>query len=510
MVLDPRLTRLDATRLRVNNKHGVDAVLFANERVPVEGSAIGELLEFLDLQQTVEQVARAAPDSFDKTPAIKQVAVTPDFHKARGIPVGTVLATQGFVVPQAIGNDINCGMRLHLTSLKADQVTSKLDELETACRHIYFEGGRNIPMSRNQREALLKNGLTGLVDATPRTQSEGLWSLFHELDIGRELDRVERRGSLKAGRVFGLDDFMGPSDRLSRDSQIGSIGGGNHFVEIQRVEKIIDGVVAHAWGLKPGMVTVMVHTGSVSIGHLCGGYYRDMVRKIYPAGLKYPDNGIFILPQGEAHRDKVALFWDALHNAANFAFANRMFLAIMALDCLRKVIGEAAFPLLYDAPHNLLWKEERDGEEVVIHRKGACPARGFDAMANTPFAYYGEPVLVPGSMGASSYILVGQGYSGSLCSASHGAGRSLSRGKALKGHEEEFREFMASFRVVTPVDLRRQDVRMRKDIVSKKLEEIKQEAPHAYKGIGPIVETLTEAGIARPVAEVKPLMTIKG
>ena len=510
MVHDPRLTRLDATRLRVNNGYGLDVVLFANEQVPVEGGAVTELLELLDLQKTVEQVAEVSPHSFNETPTIKQVAITPDFHKARGIPVGTVLATKGFVVPQAIGNDINCGMRLHTTSLQADQITDNLDELETACRRIYFEGGRNIPMSRNQREALFKNGLTGLVDSTPRNQTEGLWSLFHEQDIGGTLDHVEQHGSLKAERVFGLNDFMGPSDRLSRDSQIGSIGGGNHFVEIQRVEKILDSVVAHTWGLKPGMVTVMVHTGSVSIGHLCGGYYRDVVRQIHPTMLKHPDNGIFILPQGEAQQETSALFWDALNNAANFAFANRLFLALMALDSLQKVAGDVEFPLLYDAPHNLLWKEEQDGEEVIIHRKGACPARGFEAMANTPFAYQGEPVLVPGSMGASSYILVGQGHTGSLCSASHGAGRTLSRGDALKGHDEEFRKFMETFRVVTPTDLRRQDVRQRQDIVSKKLEEIKQEAPYAYKGIGPIVETLTAAGIARPVAEVKPLMTIKG
>jgi tRNA-splicing ligase RtcB len=510
MTLDPRLTRLDASRVRVNNEQGVDAVLFANEQVPVEGTAVTELLEFLQLQETVEQVARVAPDGFDETPMIKQVVVTPDFHKARGIPVGTVLATQGFVVPQAIGNDINCGMRLHVTSLTADQVTSKLDELETACRHIYFEGGRNIPMSRTQREALFRDGLTGLVEATPKSQTEGLWSLFHEQNLGRELERVEQRGSLKADSVFGLDDFMGPGDRLSREGQIGSIGGGNHFVEIQRVERILDGTVAHAWGLKPGMVTVMVHTGSLSIGHLCGGHYRDVVRQIHPAGLKHPDNGIFILPQGESQRDKATLFWDALNNAANFAFANRMFLALMALASLRKVAGDVAFPLLYDAPHNLLWREQHDGKEVIVHRKGACPARGFDVMADTPFAYHGEPVLVPGSMGASSYILVGQGLAGSLSSASHGAGRSLSRGDALKGHEDDFRKFMESFRVVTPVDLRRQDVRLRRDIVSKKLQEIKQEAPYAYKGIGPIVATLTDAGIARPVAEVKPLMTIKG
>jgi len=149
MFLDNRLTRLDANRVRVNNKHGIDAVLFANAQVPVEAAVVTELLGLLDLQETVERVAAATPDAFDAPPSISQVAITPDFHKARGIPVGTVLETQGFLVPQAIGNDINCGMRLHLTSLKEDQITGNLDALETAMRGLYFEGGRNIPMSRN-------------------------------------------------------------------------------------------------------------------------------------------------------------------------------------------------------------------------------------------------------------------------------------------------------------------------------------------------------------------------
>lgn len=510
ITVDPRLTRIDASRVQIDNPHRIDALLFANDQVPVESAAVTELLEMLDLHQTVERFAEISPESFDQLPVIKQVAVTPDFHKARGIPVGTVLATQGFVVPQAIGNDINCGMRLHLTSLQAHQITGKVEELEAAFRHLFFEGGRNIPMSRSQREALFTNGLTGLLNATPKTLTEGLWSLFHELDIDRDLDRVDRRGSLRAGRAFGLNDFMGPPDRLARDSQIGSIGGGNHFVEIQRVEKVLDGTTAHAWGLRPGMVTVMIHTGSVSIGHLSGGHCRDVVRQLYPNTIRHPVNGIFVLPESERYRDQAALCWDALHNAANFAFANRLFLAIMALAGLRRVCGDVEFSLLYDAPHNFLWKESLDGEEVVIHRKGACPARGFEAMAGTPFEYYGEPVLVPGSMGASSFVLAGQGNPESLCSASHGAGRSLSRGDALRGHEEEFHRFLERFRVVTPVDLRRQDIRLRRDIVERKLEEIKQEAPHAYKGIGPIIQTLTDAGIARPVVELSPLMTIKG
>jgi tRNA-splicing ligase RtcB len=471
MPSDPRLTRLDETRVRVNNPFGVETTLFANDEVPVESAAVTELVELLALKDTVKRVAEAAPDSFDAEPEVVRVAVTPDFHKARGVPVGTVLATRGFVVPQAIGNDINCGMRLHTTTLRAGEVAGKVDELETAFRHIFFEGGRNIPMTRAQRQAMLTGGLEGLLDATPPDLTEGLWSLVRELDIGSELDRVERRGSLPASRVFGLSDYMGPEDRLSRDSQIGSIGGGNHFVEVQKVEKVLDGTVAHAWGLKPGTVTVMVHTGSVGVGHLCGGHYRDVVRQIHPPTLKYPANGVFVLPEGDRHRGHAELFWDALHNAANFAFANRMFLAVMALAGLRRVLGDGVgFDLVYDAPHNFLWKEEVGGEELAVHRKGATPARGFEAMAGTPFAYSGEPVLVPGSMGASSFVLVGQGNPEALASASHGAGRVLSRGQAMRGFDAEFERFLKEFRVVTPTDLRRPDVRMRPDILGKKLE----------------------------------------
>ena len=510
MLIDPRLKRIDANRIRILNRQDIDAVLFANVDVPIEQTAVDELAQMLEVGDTLRQVAASAPESFDTTPAVEQVAVTPDFHKAKGIPVGSVIATSGFLIPQAIGNDINCGMRLHVTSLKAEDVRNRRDELETEFRHLFFEGGRNIPMHRRQREAMFRNGITGLLETTPRSQSEGQWSLFHAYDVERELCRIDRKGSLTANSVFALDDFMGPADRMTRDGQIGSIGGGNHFVEIQQVERIIDGPTAHAWGLKVGAVTVMVHTGSLSVGHLCGNYFRDVVRQLHPSNLTHPDNGIFVLPSGGQSREQFDLFWDSVNNAGNFAFANRLFLALIALSGLNKVCGDVEASLVYDAPHNFLWTDERDGRDVVVHRKGACSARGFSEMIGTPFEYYGEPVLVPGSMGASSFVLAGRGNKESICSASHGAGRVLSRGEAQRGHESEFKEFMERFRVVTPVDLRRSDIRQRRDIYEKKLDEIRQEAPYAYKGIGAIIQTLTDANIATPVAELTPLMTMKG
>ena len=507
---DSRLLRLDAQRLQVQNPHRIPATLFANQDVPVEAKAVNEFLGLLELQDTAQRFFDAQPDAFDTPPEIARVAVTPDFHKAQGVPVGTVMATCGFVVPQAIGGDVNCGMRLHTTSLTAEQVTGRLDDLETALRRLFFEAGRRIPMTRSQRQAMLTRGLEGLLDATPRSLTEGQWSRFHRLDLERDLGRTEGRGSLRAERIFGLEDLLGPSDGLSRDSQIGSIGGGNHFVELQRVERILDRGTAHAWGLRPGAVTVMVHSGSVGVGGVSGGFFREAVREVYPNTLKHPGNGVFVLPTGERHADTAALFWDALANAANFAFANRLFLAIMAMDGLEHTLGEFEANLLYDAPHNLVWREHLAGEDAFVHRKGATTARGFEAMQGTPFAHHGEPVLVPGSMGSSSYVLAGCGLPEALSSASHGAGRALARGEAMRGHDREFERFLEAFRVVTPLDLRRPEVRHRRDIVEQKLSELKQEGPHAYKGIGPIVQTLEGAGIARPVAELKPLMTVKG
>ena len=318
--------------------------------------------------------------------------------------------------------------------------------------------------------------------------------------------RARNRGSLPARSVAGLEDFIGDLRALGRDAQIGSIGGGNHFVELQRVSRILEPVTAHAWGLKLGAVVVMVHSGSLSIGQRSGALVKRLVREAYPATLKHPANGLYPLPFGAAHQRTFQIVRDALHAAANFAFANRLFLALMARDALEAVISETDFDLLHDAPHNFCWL---DGDSA-LHRKGATPSRGYSEMQDTPFAYHGEPVLVPGSMGAASYVLAGSGRADALWSASHGAGRLRSRGTAMRVDESEFAAFMERFTVVTPLDLRDPHVKSRPDIVREKLRELKQEAPFAYKDIAPVIDTLTAAGIARGVAMLEPLLTVKG
>jgi tRNA-splicing ligase RtcB len=359
-------------------------------------------------------------------------------------------------------------------------------------------------MSRVQREALLMQGLPGLLQMHG---TSGLWSLYDAVKQKKELGLIDGQGSMPTDRIFALDDFLG-TDKESYDSQIGSIGGGNHFCEVQRVSKIYDSRLAYAWGLHKDQVVVMVHSGSVSIGHLTGSYFKELVRKIYPGDMKYPDNGLFILPDSEKFLAERNAFWASFSNAANFAYGNRLFLALMMFQVLMDGAGCNKFDLVYGSGHNLIWPQ--DG--TWLHRKGACTARGPDDpdLVGTPFEGIGEPVIIPGSMGTSSFLLVGNGHAGSMSSASHGAGRTMSRGKASHEDEKKFQEFLDKFTIVTPVDPDRGDFKRRPDILRKWESELKKESPGAYKDIGPIIQTQVDAGIARVVVELEPLMTVKG
>ncbi len=504
------MNRLDANKSTLDNPYGIPVNIFANAAVKVEPVAVEELSTLLDLQNTLAEIQSVDPDFFVGTAGIEQVAITPDFHKGKGIPIGTTLKTKGFIAPQAIGKDVNCGMRLYITDLKADEIRSRLPELKKAIRHIYFYGGREIPITPNQKEALLRNGLIGLLDTWKETENEGLWKFYDAVQQEKDIDRVMDKGSLTTGGIFeGLHNYAKHTHK-SYDSQIGSIGGGNHFVEVQQVQNIMDGATAHAWGLKKEAVVIMIHTGSVSVGYPTSTHFIQLLKSIYPKNIRHPENGIYALPFSEKYKANWDSFWMSLYNAANFAFCNRMFLGLMMQRILQEHLGDFNFELLYDSGHNMLWKEEENGVPVFIHRKGACPARGPEQMTQTPFLWTGEPALIPGSMGASSFILAGQGHRESLSSASHGAGRSLSRGDSLKVSDDIFEKFMSEFHIITPIDPNDPQISRRSDILKKWKDEIKKEAPFAFKQVGPVIETQTSAGIARAVAEVKPIFTVKG
>lgn len=495
----------------LRNEFGIPVRLFANPEVPVETAAREELQQFLQLQATVEEIQAFDPDFFgDEAAGIEQVAITPDFHKGAGIPIGTVTKTKGFVAPHAMGKDINCGMRLMLTDWSGSDIREHQTEIERKIRHVYFEGGRALSIDRIQKEALLKQGLTGLLETASRRGDAGIWRYFRPEEQAADLHRVMQQGSLPTDEIFeGLHNYINHS-HVSYDSQLGSIGGGNHFVEVQRVDKILDGAIAYAWGLRPGQVVVMVHTGSVSVGHPASGYIQSVLRSIYPAGLRLPANRILPLPVQGKYATQWRKFKAALHNAGNFAFANRLFLGLMLRKVFEEVLGDREMRLLYDAGHNFLWEQSAAEGGGFVHRKGATPARGPGSMSGTPFEWTGEPVLIPGSMGASSFILAGRGLSESLASASHGAGRALSRGRSMQQDQAAFDDLIRRFSIVTPIDPKAPQFRGRRDILQKWQDEIKQEAPWAFKAIQPIIQSQVAAGMVAAVAETTPILTVKG
>jgi tRNA-splicing ligase RtcB len=511
--LDAVVHRIDDTRATVSNRFGIPITLFARPDVRVEVDGIQQLLELAALAETLsnlhewERRGRTPPFWGDDPGFVSSIVLTPDFHRGSGIPVGTVIDARGFVLPRAIGNDVCCGMRLLATDVGRDELAPHLPALAARLREIFFRGKRDIPMSPRQREALLREGLHGLHDTARDNAATGLWRYYDARAQQDDLSRVHFGGALEARGIFAFDAWIkgsGASD--GRDIQIGSVGGGNHFVELQAVEEILDGPTAYAFGLGRGAVTIMAHSGSVGLGHMVGGWYCDRARELYPPAVPHPAHGFYVIPTAGPHAAEAASYLDAMRNAANFAFANRLFLGLMAVRALAETLRrEVSARLVHDAPHNLIWED--DGR--MLHRKGATPALGADG-GHGPFGYTGHPVIIPGSMGASSYVLAGEGNDDALSSACHGAGRSLTRGGAAHVDDRVYARAVETLRVVTPIDPEAPEVRVRRDILAKYHQRLKEEAPFAYKPITPVVQTVEEAGVARRVARLWPLVTVKG
>jgi tRNA-splicing ligase RtcB len=385
-----------------------------------------------------------------------------------------------------------------------------MERLMSLLRALFFAGRRDIPMSPRQREALLRDGLPGLAATSDDNVGAGTWAYYDRRAQEEELGRVHFGGGLPARGLFAFADFVrGSGRRDGRDAQIGSIGGGNHFVELQRIDHISDGATAHAFGLERDRLAIMAHSGSVGLGHAVGGHFHDRARALHPRQLPQPAHGFYVLPTHGPHAREAAAYLDAMRNAANFAFGNRLFLGLVCVRALSEILGRrVGARLVYDLPHNLIWQES-DGE-TFIHRKGACPALGPEPERDSPFRYTGQPVIIPGSMGAHSYVLAGAGNRAALQSACHGAGRVLSRGESRHVDEATYAGSVGKLRVVTPIDPRAYEVRSRRDVLAKYHERLREEAPYAYKSIAPVIETVEEAGIARGVARLWPILTVKG
>lgn len=466
-----------ASTHRISNPEGVPVTLIAGRDVPIEDRAIRQALSACALRPLLR--ARGAD--------LERVVLTPDLHVGASVPVGMVLDTVEAVIPGAIGNDVGCGMRLAVFDHAADLDDETLAAVGERLRRVFFEGARDLPLRPADRLALLEHGTIALLDAPHVPDGAGTWSVLAD----GAAQHVEREHPIDdAG---GVDAAMATWARRTgeRDAQIGSLGGGNHFCELQRVAELVDGATAWSWGLRPGALAVMVHAGSLGFGHVASGEGRRAAQ----GGGAGP-----LLPLVDAG-DRDA-YLRAMGNAANVAAVNRLALTAMAAGAVADVLEAAPrWVTVGDAPHNLIWHEGG----AYRHRKGACPAAG--AGRPGPFVHTGEPVFVPGSMGDASWVLAGAGRADTASSACHGAGRVLSRGRAARTRDdvEDGR-----LRVVTPVDPRVLAAAGRRDLVDTHARRVREEAPRAYKPIGPVVDAVVEAGAARTVARLEPLLTVKG
>jgi tRNA-splicing ligase RtcB len=438
----------------------VDAWIYAKKGIRVEESAVEQLKDAASL------------------PSVTHALGMPDIHHGYGVPIGSVVATREVIVPAAVGYDINCGMRLLTTSLYTAEVDLK-ELSQSVSRDIPLgEGKNNVPFKKADFEAVLAGGLSALV---------GL------------LERLEDRGSMEG------DPAAAPARALERGvNQLATLGGGNHFIEFQHVEKIFDPSLAERLGLFKGQLAIMVHSGSRGFGHEVGGHYMKMAKEHNRKhGADGPSPSLSYLP---ADAKQGRSYIGAMRAAANFAFANRALMAALVAGNVKARYPEAGIRLVYDVPHNMAKLESHGGDFLWVHRKGSTRAFDGRGMAGTLFADLGQPVLIPGSMGTASYVLVGvDSGEKSLYSVNHGAGRAMSRTRAAgrrrgrKGRreaaisDEDFKRSMEGIHLIA-ADRR----------------SVKEEAPAAYKDIDAVIDTVIEAGLALPVARLKPGAVLKG
>jgi tRNA-splicing ligase RtcB len=434
------------------------------------------------------------PDSFSETGALlRNVVTTPDFHPGKPVPVGVVADVEGAVLPHMIGNDIGCGMRMLV--LEGVTESDLGPDLDGHLRHVFFQGGRDIALTGLDRLAALREGIPGLLESLAKRRREGLLAKTDLMQFWKDVDRTCDDGQFECSRVVdGFSEYAAPNDIHRRDAILGTIGGGNHFVEFGVVDDIADGRYASVAGIRRGSVVVVVHSGSLDFGQHVGSSAKEKLMARRAGRRDYR-----ILSYEEAlYRD----YLDGHANAANAAFVNRFLIGLAAVEALSRTMGrEIGAKLVYDAPHNTVW--EQDG--VVRHRKGACTARGVGDLRGSPYEWLGEPVILPGSMGDGSWLLRGNGNVEGMSSSAHGAGRKLSRQEA-----RAVGRIGGGLRVVGPVDTNDPRIRSRADILAEVEGRLNEEAPSAYRPIDQVVSPMVEAGLVDRVARIRPLLTVKG
>jgi len=458
-------------------------------RVPVVIYADDQLLEKMMSDRTIKQAVNVST-----IPGILQnVVVLPDGHEGYGFPVGGVAAMdaeEGMISPGGVGYDINCGVRLLRTNLKEQDVRPKLKELVNDLFNSIPSGVGSkgaIRLSTSQLDEVLVKGVPWAIDNGYGTKDDAEVceenGHMDKADPNKVSDRARKRGA----------------------PQLGSLGSGNHFLEIQKVAEIHDEEAAKRMGIEQGQVTVLTHCGSRGFGHqICSDYLRISEQALKKYNISLPDRELACVPnsseEGESYRK-------AMFAALNFAWSNRQMITHWTRKSFERVLKQSeadlGMNLVYDVSHNIAKVEKHtiDGKQksVVVHRKGAT--RAFPAnREEVPKKYrdLGQPVFIPGSMGTGSWILLGQPNSMNLTfgSTAHGAGRTMSRTKARQNYtESQVRKFLSD-----------------KGIEVKALtrDGIVEETPQAYKDVDSIVNVSHELGIATKVAKLVPIGVIKG
>ena len=455
-------------------------------RVPGLVFASDALLPDLREDESLQQVANVAT-----LPGVVEASYAmPDMHWGYGFPIGGVAATDvhdgGVVSPGGVGFDISCGVRLLAAPLGRDDLTpARLDDLMTQLDRLVVRGlgrGGAWEVDDARRFArLLDGGSAYAVD-----QGHG---------NDRDLARCEDQG-----RVADADtSHVGRRAMERGQGQVGSLGSGNHFLEVQVVDEVTDAEVAAAFGLRPGQVCVMIHSGSRGFGHqICQDHVREMRSAMARYGIRVPDQQLACAPvdSPEGHA-----YLGAMAAAANYGRANRQLLAERARDGFAAALDTRELDLVYDVSHNLAKVEthvvDGDERELCVHRKGATRALPPGA-ADLPgdLRTVGQPVLVPGSMGTASHVLVGAATGPAFHSAAHGAGRTMSRHAARK-HADG-------------ATLRAQLAEQGIDVRPGAERDLPEEAPDAYKDVDEVVAVCERAGLARRVARLVPLGVVKG
>lgn len=453
-------------------------------RVPARVFASSESLAALGADHSIEQLVNVTT-----LPGIVEAAYgMPDMHEGYGFPVGGVAATalpDGVISPGGIGFDINCGVRLLASNLDRATITPALETL-------VHELSRGVPSGagRGGRYSFSGKKLDRILEG-------GVPTLVREHGIGSETDLEH----IESGGVLEGADASAVSDRAHKrgEDQLGTLGSGNHFLEVQIVDEVFDERLAGRLGLAVGKVTVLVHTGSRGLGHqVCTDYVKLMDGVMQRYGIHVPDRQLACAPLSSPEGKR---YFEAMCAAANFGFANRHLVSHVVRDVFRRRFGErdGFLRLVYDVGHNTAKIEKHDGKKVCVHRKGATRAFG-PGSRDVPAAYrdIGQPVFIPGSMGTSSFVLVGteRANEASFGSTCHGAGRQMSRGAAKK--------------VVTGQALRKELEARGIVIRCQSNAELAEEAPLAYKDVDRVVDVVAEAGIAKKVARLRPVGVVKG